>query len=36
MSQEVINNLVSKYGFPPNVEVWLPHPGEKANTSDEY
>ena len=35
MSQEDLNNLFSKYRFPPNVEVRLLSPGKKADPSDE-
>ena len=35
LSQEDLNNIVSKYGFPPNIEVRLPCPGEKADSFDK-
>ena len=35
LSQEDLNNIGSKYGFPPNVEVRLPRPEEKVASSDE-
>ena len=31
-TQVGLNNIVSKYGFPPNVEVRLPRPGEKVDS----
>ena len=35
LSQDDLNKLVSKYGFPPNVEVRLLCPEEKANSSNK-
>ena len=35
LSQEHLYNILSKYGFPPNVEVRLPHPRDKADSSNE-
>ena len=35
LSQEDLNSIDSKYGFPSNVEVRLPRPREKASSFDE-